>query len=87
MADVDDEATEWYISRAHAVRALGYLGATLAEDGDLDPEFEQPKLLEVFADGLAKTISVHDYSPVDAKAVSTPSPYPSWRAQIGPIRE
>lgn len=64
-----DEATDWYISRAHAVRALGYLGATLAEDGDLDPDFEQPKLLDVFENGLNATVEDDDLSPVDARAV------------------
>lgn len=64
-----DEATDWYISRAHVVRALGYLGATLAEDGDLDPDFEQPKLLDVFENGLNATVEDDDLSPVDARAV------------------
>ena len=63
----EDQVTDWYVSSSHAVRALGYLGARLAEDGDLNPKFEKPKLLLIWGEALAATMKLDDHSPADAR--------------------
>jgi len=67
---MSDTATDWYISRAHAVRALGYLGAEIAERGYLPEGFEQPLLLEIYEQGLNATVEDDDRSPVDERHLS-----------------
>jgi len=45
-----------FISDDHAHRALGYLGVSLAERGDLAADFEQPLLLDLWDEALAATV-------------------------------
>lgn len=62
-----DDVTEIYISQSHGIRALGYLGAKLAEEGSLPEEFEQPRLLLIWGEALAATMQLDDYSPADSR--------------------
>lgn len=55
-----DATGEWYVSGAHTRRALGHLGAQLAEKGLLPPSFEQPRLLDMWGDAIAATVEVNE---------------------------
>jgi hypothetical protein len=57
---------DWYILGAHARRAVGYLGAKLAEEDYLHPEFEQPTLLEFWGEALEATMDTEERSPIGA---------------------
>lgn len=67
MSERGDDATDWYISRSHAVRALGYLSADLAVRGLLPADYELPDMLVVFERGLVASVEPDDRSPVDAR--------------------
>lgn len=67
---IDDVACDWYVSGAHARRALGYLGARLAERGDLPAAFKQPLLLELWGEALAATLETTELSPVSTEGYS-----------------
>jgi hypothetical protein len=58
-----DTESEWYVSGAHARRALGYLGVELAERGDLPDDFEMPVLLDLWGDALTATVDLDDEVP------------------------
>lgn len=62
----DDCVSEigWYVSDVHCRRAIGYLGAKLADEGHLPPEFLQPLLLEFWGEALEKTMDVTEPSPI-----------------------
>lgn len=70
MTTEDVENGDWYISGAHGRRALGYLGAMLATEGIIPPDFEQPRLLEMWGEALGATMKVEDNppSPIGAPA-------------------
>ncbi len=70
MIERVDDTTDWYISRSHAVRALGYLSADLAQRGLLPADYELPDLLDVFERGLVACVEPDDRSPVDARMVA-----------------
>jgi hypothetical protein len=59
----DSENGELYITGTHARRAIGYLGASLASQGDLPLDFEQPKLLDIWSEALVATMQVEDNPP------------------------
>jgi hypothetical protein len=59
-----DQTTETYVSVTHTRRAIGYLGAMLAEGFYLNPDFEQPLLLEFWSEALHKTMDLNERSPV-----------------------
>lgn len=59
-----DSPSGWYVLDAHTHRAIGYLGAALAESGDLPPSFEQPRLLELWGEALQATMDVTERSPI-----------------------
>jgi hypothetical protein len=60
----DSGASDWYVLGAHTRRAIGYLGAELAERGDLPPDFEQPQLLEIWGEALEATMDTDERSPI-----------------------
>jgi len=63
MSREDDSNGEVYITGAHTRRALGYLGATLAERGYLPVDFEQPLLLDLWGEALEITMQIDDNPP------------------------
>jgi hypothetical protein len=63
----EDSTSDWYILGAHARRALGYLGASLAESGDLPIDFEQPRLLDLWGEALTATMEMGEKSPIHAE--------------------
>jgi hypothetical protein len=67
MMEQDVENGEWYVTGAHTRRAVGYLGAHLAEHGYLPDDFEQPQLLEIWAQALLATVEDDELSPIDAR--------------------
>jgi hypothetical protein len=58
----DRESADWYILGAHARRALGYLGAALAQEGFKN--FQQ--LLDLWGEALERTMDPDERSPVGA---------------------
>jgi hypothetical protein len=60
----EDTASGWYVLDSHTRRAIGYLGASLAESGDLPADFEQPRLLDLWAEALEATMQVDELSPI-----------------------
>jgi hypothetical protein len=60
---MSDTPSEWYVSGPHARRALGYLGASLAEQGYLPDDFEQPILLSLWGTALEATMEIDDDPP------------------------
>lgn len=63
---MEDTETEigWYVSDVHCIRAIGYLGAKLAEDGYIPIDFEQPLLLKMWGDALQATMNWNERSPI-----------------------
>jgi hypothetical protein len=64
-----DLAGGWYVSGAHTVRAIGYLGVDLVDKGYLPQDFEMPLLLENWGEALVATIEDDDRSPIDERHV------------------
>lgn len=65
MEDSDSQTDiGWYVSDVHCRRAIGYLSAKLAEDGHVPPNFESPKLLEMWGEALSATMDVNEPSPI-----------------------
>jgi len=62
----DDSNGDWYILGAHARRAIGFLGASLAEDGDFPADFPQPRLLRLWGEALEATMDMDERSPIGA---------------------
>lgn len=54
----------WYVSDVHCRKAIGYLGAGLAAEGFLPPDFEQSELLEMWGKALEITMNPEEYSPI-----------------------
>ena len=71
MSEHDSGNGEWYISGAHGRRALGYLGVSLVEQGHLASDFEQPILLDIWAEALEKTMLPEDNPPSPIGAPSS----------------
>ena len=59
-----DTSSDWYVLGAHSRRAIGYLGAALAERGDLPVDFEQPQLLDLWGEALKETMDGAERSPI-----------------------
>jgi len=70
--EADSGQNDWYITGTHARRAIGYLGAKLAEEDYFNFEMEQPKLLEFWGEALQATMLETDDnpSPIGAAVVS-----------------
>jgi hypothetical protein len=62
-AQEDTGRAEWYVSGAHARRAVGYLSAALAERDALPENFPSPVLLDLWGDALLATELEDDYPP------------------------
>ena len=60
----DDSESGWYVLDTHCRRAIGYLGAALAERGQLPVDFEQPALLELWGEALGQTMDPDEPSPI-----------------------
>jgi hypothetical protein len=71
----DSGEGEWYITGAHARRAIGYLGAELIERGHLQKDFDFAELPEIWGKALQATMSESDEdpSPIGAPVVSNAS--------------
>jgi hypothetical protein len=65
-AERSDETSDWYVLGAHTRRAIGYLGASLAEHGHLPADFEQPLLLDLWGEALTATMETGERSPIHA---------------------
>jgi hypothetical protein len=64
VSDREVSGIGWYVSDVHCRRAIGYLGAKLAEEGHLVSGFEQPLLLEFWGEALEATMDVDEASPI-----------------------
>lgn len=53
-----------YLLVTHCNRAIGYLSAELVEQGYLPADFESPRLLDMWAEALNKTLDLSEQSPI-----------------------
>ena len=67
MSDV--AGGDWFVSGAHARRALGHLSVALVEAEALPGDFELPRLLDMWGEALEVTMEPGEFSPVDGDQV------------------
>jgi len=59
----DTGASDWYITGAHARRAVGYLCAVLVTQGHLPKDFDFAWVADIWAKALEATMSHSDEDP------------------------
>jgi hypothetical protein len=86
-AGQDAAGRDWYISGAHARRAVGHLSVALVEEGALPGDFELPRLLDLWGEALTATMSDDDenLSPLDAGDAQGYARLERWHEATLPI--